>query len=261
MDVGLYSTLFGLGLAGGIASGLVGLGGGIIMVPLLLYVPPAIGVATLPMKIVAGMTSVQSFAGALSGAFGHKRHNRISQPLALWLGVPMTAGSLAGSIASNALSSDLMLLVFAAMAVVAAVMMVLPKPESHEEPDPAHVTFNRTLTVAVGLVVGVLSGIVGQGGSFLFIPAMLYLLHIPTRIAIGTALAVGIASSVAVLLGRFGTNQIPFAMSAFLVAGVLIGAQLGSHLSQRTPRRVLRGVLSALIAATAAKIWYQLVVA
>jgi uncharacterized membrane protein YfcA len=70
-----------------------------------------------------------------------------------------------------------------------------------------------------------------------------------------------VASSVAVLLGRFGTNQIPFLMSAFLVAGVLVGAQLGSHLSQRTPRKVLRRVLSVLIAATAAKIWYQLVVA
>jgi uncharacterized membrane protein YfcA len=213
------------------------------------------------MKVVAGMTSVQSFAGALSGTIGHKRHNRISRVLALWLGVPMTAGSLAGSLASNAISSELMLLVFAAMAIVAAVMMVLPRPESHEEPHPAHIHFNRPLTATVGLVIGVLSGIVGQGGSFLFIPAMLYLLHIPTRIAIGTALAVGVASSIAVLLGRFGTNQIPFAMSAFLVAGVLIGAQLGSHLSQHTPRKVLRGVLSALIAVTAAKIWYQLVVA
>lgn len=260
MDVEFYTVLLGLGLAGGLASGLVGLGGGIIMVPLLLYVPPALGMTALSMKVVAGMTSVQSFAGALSGALGHRRHNRISPTLALWLGVPMTAGSLAGSVASDTISSELMLLVFAGMAIVAAVMMVLPRTEDPAEPDPAHISFNRPLTVSVGLVIGVLSGVVGQGGSFLFIPAMLYLLHIPTRIAIGTALAVGVASSIAVLLGRIGTSQIPFALSAVLVAGVLIGAQIGSHLSQRTPRRVLRGVLSALIAATAAKICYQLVV-
>jgi uncharacterized membrane protein YfcA len=107
-------------------------------------------------------------------------------------------------------------------------------------------------------VIGLLAGIIGQGGAFLFIPAMIYLLHIPTRIAIGTALAVGIASSIAVLLGRVGTNQIPYLMSAVLVAGVLIGAQFGSVVSQRTPRQALRRVLAILITITAIKMWYEI---
>jgi hypothetical protein len=85
-----------------------------------------------------------------------------------------------------------------------------------------------------------------------FIPAMLFLLKIPMRIAIG------IASSTAVLIGRLGTNQIPWLMSAVLVAGVIAGAQAGSALSQRTPRRLLRGILSVLIAGSAMKICYEL---
>jgi uncharacterized membrane protein YfcA len=83
---------------------------------------------------------------------------------------------------------------------------------------------------------------------------MLYLLHIPTRICIGSALAIGILSSGAVLLGRLGTSQIPWQNSLILVAGVIIGAQLGSILSQRTPRVVLRRVLAVVILATAIKI-------
>jgi hypothetical protein len=261
MDTALFGTLFVLGLFGGFASGLLGLGGGIIMVPLLLYVPPLLGVGALTMKVVAGMTSVQSFFGAVSGAFAHKRYNRISLPLALTLGGSMAAGSLAGSFASQWLSSEVLLFVFAFMAVVAAVMMLLPKREDAADPDPASVRFDRPLTISVGLVVGTLAGIVGQGGAFLFIPAMLYILRIPTRITIGTALVVGIVSSVAVLLGRLGTSQIPFLMSAVLVAGVLLGAQAGSVLSQRTPRQALRTILSLLIMATAAKIWHGLLVA
>ncbi|OGI48355.1 MAG: hypothetical protein A3A87_09760 [Candidatus Muproteobacteria bacterium RIFCSPLOWO2_01_FULL_60_18] len=261
MDAGLFPTLFSLGLLGGFLSGLLGIGGGIIMVPLLLYVPSALGVGALTMKTVAGITSVQSFFGALSGAIGHKRYNRISVPLAYAVGGSTTVGSLAGSIASAHLSSETLLMVFAAMAIVAAVMMVLPKHEVGPEPEVASLQFNKPLAIAVGLVIGTLSGIIGQGGAFLFVPAMLYILRIPTRITIGTTLAVGIASSAAVLVGRLGTSQIPYLMSAVLVAGVLIGAQLGSVMSQKTPRRLLRGVLSALIAATALKIWHELLLA
>jgi uncharacterized membrane protein YfcA len=261
LEPGLASTLFGLGLLGGFLSGLLGIGGGIIMVPLLLYVPPALAVGTLTMKTVAGITSVQSFFGALSGAFGHKRYNRISKSLALALGGSMAAGSLAGSVSSKFVSSDVMLITFALMAIAAAIMMFIPRPEEVENQDVSSLDFSRTMAVAIGLSIGVLGGVIGQGGAFLFIPAMLYLLKIPTRIAIGTALAVGIASSIAVLVGRIGTNQIPYAMSAVLVAGVLIGAQLGSHLSQKTPRKALQRILSVLITVTAIKICYEVLLA
>ena len=208
MDAGLFPTLFSLGLLGGFLSGLLGIGGGIIMVPLLLYVPSALGVGTLSMKTVAGITSVQSLFGALSGAIGHKRYNRISMPLAYAVGGSATAGSLTGSIASVYLTSEILLMVFAAMAIVAAVMMVLPRHENGPEPDVESLQFNKPLAVVIGLGIGLLSGIIGQGGAFLLVPAMLYILRIPTRITIGTTLAVGIASSAAVLVGRLGSAAI-----------------------------------------------------
>lgn len=254
----MFPTLLSLGLIGGFMSGLLGIGGGIIMVPLLLYVPAMVGVGTLSMKTVAGITSMQSFFGAVSGAIGHKRYNRISMPLAMTVGGSTTIGALLGSIISAYLSSEIILMVFASMAIVAAIMMLIPNRESKSEAPIESLQFNKPLAIVVGAVVGLLSGIIGQGGAFLFVPAMLYILHIPTRITIGTTLAVGIVSSAAVLIGRAGTHQIPYLMSAVLVAGVLIGAQLGSILSQKTPQRLLRGVLSVLIAATAIKIWYEL---
>jgi len=261
MDGVLAGTLFGLGLFGGFLSGLLGIGGGIIMVPLLLYVPPLLGAGALTMKVVAGLTTVQSFFGAASGAFAHKRYNRISLPLALTMGGSMGIGSFAGSYISQWLTSETLLFVFACMAVAAALLMLLPKREDHADPDPATVPFNSPLTVATGLGIGILTGIVGQGGAFLFIPVMLYVLGIPTRITIGTALAIGIVSSSAVLLGRLGSSQIPYMMSLVLVAGVLIGAQVGGYFSQRTPKGILRKVLSVLIMATAVKIWHGLITA
>jgi len=121
------------------------------------------------------------------------------------------------------------------------------------------IKFNKPFAAIIGTSIGLMAGIIGQGGAFLFIPAMMFLLHIPTRIAIGTALAIGIASSIAVLIGRMGTNQIPYAMSAVLVVGVLLGAQVGSILSQKTPRLILRRILALLITVAALKMWFEII--
>ena len=259
MELDLFVCLFVLGLFGGFISGLLGIGGGIIMVPLLLYVPPLFNIAMLDMRTVAGITAVQSFAGALSGAFGHKRYNRISTPLALIMGGSMALSSLIGSILSKYTSSEVMLMVFASMAIASVVMMFIPKPEVGDTLEAHEITFNKPLAAVIGITIGLMAGIIGQGGAFLFIPAMLFLLHIPTRVAIGTALAIGIPSSIAVLIGRVGTNQIPYAMSTVLVIGVLLGAQVGSILSQKTPRVVLRRILAVLITVAALKMWFEII--
>ncbi len=252
MDATLLAAIFSLGLGGGFLSGLLGIGGGVLIFPLLLLVPPALGLAPLAVKSAAAITAVQSFFGALSGALGHHRHRRISYPLALWFGAPMATGAFAGSIGSHFAPAAWIVFTFSLMAAAAAVLMLLPGPrESADETVPAQLSFNRALTVLFGLVLGALSGLVGQGGAFLFIPVMLYALRIPMRITIGTALVIGIASSSAVLLGRLGTAQIPWVPASLAVVGAVIGGQLGSRLSQRVPRRILRGGLSVIIVGTA----------
>lgn len=250
--------LFALGTLGGLLSGLVGIGGGIIMVPLLLYIPPVLGFPALGMKVVAGMTTVQSFAGAMSGAIGHNKFRRVHPRLVLAMGGPMTIACFLGSHWSVLVPEPAMLATFGGMAGVAALLMFLPR-KSIEDDDLGNLSFNVPLAVIIGTVIGSLSGIIGQGGAFLYIPALLYLLHIPTRITIGSALAIGVLSSTGVLLGRLGSNQIPWADTLILVAGVIVGARLGSVFSQSVPREVLRRILSVLIMVTTAKIGMEII--
>jgi len=257
MEYETYTLMFTLGFIGGGLSGLLGIGGGIIMVPLLLYVPPVIGLVELPMRVVAGMTTVQSFIGAISGASKHNKFKRIHIPLACYLGIPMAIGSFSGSFISKQVSNELMLQAFGVMAVCAAILMFLPKRDEHDDPDLNDVSFSKPLAIFTGATIGIFAGIIGQGGAFLFIPAMIYLLSIPTRIVIGTALLIGIMSSAAVFIGRLGSGQIPWGWSAFMVAGVLIGAQVGAAFSQKTPVHILRHILAVIITGTAIKIWFE----
>jgi uncharacterized membrane protein YfcA len=261
VEIPLHATLFALGLLGGLLSGLVGIGGGIIMFPLLLYVPPAFGLAALSVKAAASITAVQSLLGALSGAFAHHRHRRVYFPLALDFGGAMALTALIGSVASSTIPEKIILVLFALLAVIAGLLMLLQRPEV---PEPAvaggRYHYSRLRAWSLGAVIGVCAGLIGQGGGFLFVPVMMAFLGAPLRIAIGTALAVGVASSAAVVLGRIGTAQIPWVLTVVTVSGGIIGAQIGSELSQRLPRRTLRIILAGAIFLTAIKMVGGLVV-
>jgi hypothetical protein len=177
----------------------------------------------------------------------------------LSFGGSMAVTSLLGSLLSHQVSEHWILVIFAAMASTAAILMLLRRPEVEERVDELHpLNFSRPRAIALGAGIGVCSGLVGQGGGFLFVPVLMYFLNAPLRVAIGTALAVGVASSAAVVLGRAGTAQIPYLLAGVTVAGAIIGAQVGAELSQRTPREMLRRILSVVVLATAAKMVYGL---
>jgi len=257
VEISLYATLFVLGLLGGLLSGLVGIGGGIIMFPLLLYVPPAFGFAALAVKAAASITAVQSLFGAISGAVAHHRHRRVYFPLALDFGGTMAVTSLIGSLLSSRIPEIWILVLFALLAVIAALLMLLQRPEFAEPSfadGPYH--YSRMRAWSLGAAIGCCAGLIGQGGGFLFVPVMMAFLRTPLRMAIGTALAVGVVSSAAVVLGRIGTAQIPWLLTAITVSGGILGAQIGSEFSQRLPRRMLRSILATVILLTALKmIW------
>jgi len=251
------SVLFSLGLIGGFFSGLLGIGGGIIMVPLLLYVPSLIGLEAISMKTAAGITMVQSLAGAFSGLMIHKKNNFVHRQLVIFMGAGSITGSLAGSIFSKQIKGEIMLGIFAGMALVATILMLIPRKKADEIP-VEDVTFNIYLAISVALLVGILGGIVGQGGAFILIPIMLYVLKIPTRIALGSSVAISFLSALAGFVGKWGTGQIPFMMALILVGGAVLGAQAGGRLSKRLKTASLRSILSVLIAFTALKMWFEL---
>lgn len=251
-------TLFLLGLTGGFFSGLLGIGGGIIMVPLLLYIPSLVGIGAITMKTAAGITMVQSLAGSFSGLLVHRKNKFVHFHLVLYMGSSGIIGSLIGSVFSKHLESEVMLGIFAIMALIATMIMYLLNNDKDDEISVEDITFNKYLAVLVALIVGLLGGIVGQGGAFILIPLMLYVLKIPTRIALGSSVGIAFLSALAGFVGKWSTGQIPFVMALVLVAGSVLGAQLGGYLSKRMNTSGLRLVLNLVITGTALKMWFEL---
>jgi uncharacterized membrane protein YfcA len=258
VTLALALTLFVLGTAGAFVAGLLGVGGAIVMIPLLLYVPSFLGVGTLDMKSVAGITMAQVFVAAVSGTIAHRRGRAVHGPL-VWIGgVSMAGGSLVGALVSKYMSQRFLLLVFALMAT-AATGLVAVRMESLELPIFAdHVRFSRPRAAVVSLGVGLGAGLVGAGGAFLLVPLLVGLVGIPLRVTIGSSLGITALASAAGLAGKIITWQVPWPLALTVAVGAVPGAQLGARVSRRIPTRLLKATLFVIVAATAVGTWWDL---
>lgn len=252
--MGLYLLIAVLGIFCGFFSGLLGIGGGIIMAPLLLYVPPLFGFKPLSMHIVAGLTIVQGLVACISGVIVHKRFNSVSGKLAGWMGITIFAAALLGGAGSDYVSHHFLLLIFGALAFLAAVLMLKPDKTAGDSSTVEKLPFSRWRAMVSAGGVGVLGGMVGQGGSFILIPLMTSFVHIPTRIAIGSNLAIVLLSTTAGFIGKAATGQIHWLLAIPIVLTVVPAAQVGGILSHRVPVVQLRKILGGIIALAAVRI-------
>ncbi|MDH4027965.1 MAG: sulfite exporter TauE/SafE family protein [Nitrospirota bacterium] len=257
MDIPFLISLLFLGLGGGFLSGLLGLGGAIFMIPLLLYVPPLLGVGQLDMKEVAAISMVQVLSASLSGLIVHNKNRFVSRSLLLYMGLCNAAGNLAGSLFSKHTKSDFLLAIFATMAVIAAVVMFIPKREQGEDIRPEDLQYNRPLACVLSLAIGLFGGMVGAPGAFIYIPAMIYILNIPTRIVIGSTLGIVFLGALMGTIGKMATGQIIWPYAIALVIGTVPGAQIGGRASKNINTKSLRLAIAVIIAVTGLRMWYQ----
>lgn len=251
----LYLFLWAAGSIVGFFSGLLGIGGGILMFPLLLYVPSLLGLDPIGVKNITGLTMIQGFFASLTAMFFYNRHNLVNKSLVLTLGLSLFMSSLTGSFVSKVVPDKPLLFIFGVLAFAASIMMLIPRSYAGDEVTEDKVTFHKPTTIVIGITIGFLIGLVGQGGAFIIIPLLLYVLRIPLRVALGSTLAIGLFSSSAGLVGKIATGQVPFYLAAAILLGAIPAARLGSVVGRKTKAEYLRWLLALLIIATAVKIW------
>ncbi|HYQ47457.1 MAG TPA: sulfite exporter TauE/SafE family protein [Thermodesulfovibrionales bacterium] len=253
-----YLFLVLAGAIVGFFSGLLGIGGGILMFPLLHYLPQVFGFEAIGVKNITGLTMVQGFFASLSAMLFYQKQGLVNKSLVWTLGLSLFLSSLVGSFASKAVPDKALLFIFGALALIAAALMFIPRSYGKDDLTEDRVSFHKPTAIVIGVTVGFLVGLVGQGGAFITIPLMLYVLKIPLRVALGSTLAIGLFSATAGTIGKVATGQVPFGMAGALLVGAVPVAKAGAWVSKRTKTYYLRWLLALIIAATALKIWTDL---
>ena len=250
--------VLGVGIFSGFFSGLLGLRGRLLMTPMLRYGPSMAGLGGLTVKEITGMTMVQGFAGAVSGLARHRGYGMVSWRLVRYVGIAAGLSALAGAVVSKWVADGAILAIFGTMALIAAALIFLPGSRAaQDQSEPGPFSFNAPLALMLGGSVGFAGGLVGQAGSFILIPSMLYILRVPTRIAIASNLGIILFSAVGGIAGKLTTAQVPIELALIMVAGSVPSAQAGAIVSRRMQPRLLRYALALVVAGAAVRIWFD----
>jgi uncharacterized protein len=284
LSVNLF-VLLAMGGAVGFLSGMFGVGGGFLITPLLIFynIPPAVAVATGANQVVAS-----SFSGALA----HLKRGTIDIPLGLMLLVGGMAGSALGVFAYSWLRElgqlDLVIsiLYVVFLGTIGSLMLAeslraLRRSSRGEDVSlkrsgqhnwihrlPWKMRFRRSKlyvsiipVIGLGAAVGVLAGIMGVGGGFIIVPAMIYLLKVPTNVVIGTSLLQITMVAAFTTIIQASTNQsVDIVLGLTLMIGGVIGAQYGVKVGQKLRGEQLRALLGALVLFVALRLAFNLFV-
>lgn len=232
----------------GLVLGALGGGGSILAVPIFVYVLSADPKAAIAMSLpVIGLTS-------LAGAWGHWREGRLDLRQAVLFGAAAMAGAYAGARLAVFVPGGMQLAALGAVMGAAALSMLrprrLPPPARVEPPSVA-------LSAASGLGIGVLTGLLGIGGGFLFVPALVLFGRLPMKHAVGTSLLVIAMSSTAGLLGYIGQVAVDWGLVARFTAGALAGLAAGVHAVRLVPHRTLQRAFGVFLLVVAGWLLYQ----
>lgn len=229
----------------GVTLGLLGGGGSILTVPILVYVvelEPKRAIATS--LLVVGCTSVAAM-------IPHARGLRVQWRTGLIFGAAGMAGAFAGGRIAHFIPGGVLLLAFGATMLVAAAAMMRGRKAAADETigGPKHLPIPMVL--AQGALVGAFSGLVGAGGGFLVVPALVLLGGLPMGVAVGTSLVVIAMQSFAGFAGYMGHVSIDWRLAAMVTAAAVAGSVVGGLLAGRVPQALLRKAFAWFVVAMA----------
>ncbi|MEH6947405.1 sulfite exporter TauE/SafE family protein [Bacillus sp. JJ634] len=258
MDIGFMIVIFLIGFIGSYLSGMVGIGGSIIKYPMLLYIPPLFGITAFSSHEVSGISAVQVLFATIGGVWVYRKGGYLNKTLIGYMGISILLGSFIGSYGSRWMSESGINVIYGILALIAAVMMFIPK-KNIDDQSFDQVTFNKWLATGLAFIVGIGSGIVGAAGSFLLVPIMLTVLKIPTRMTIASSLAITFISSIGSTVGKVSTGQVDLYPAVIMIIASLLASPLGAKAGKKMNTKVLQVLLALLISVTTIKIWLDIV--
>ncbi|MDA0261421.1 MAG: sulfite exporter TauE/SafE family protein [Proteobacteria bacterium] len=283
MSVSIF-LLLGMGAGVGFLSGMFGVGGGFLMTPLLLFigVPPAVAVASEANQVAAA---------SVSGVIAHWRRGNVDFKMGFVMLLGGSCGAAIGvmlfrflrEIGQVELMISISYVVFlttvGGLMVIESVQAILRNRRPAVSRRRLHTHYwvhgwplrlrfpksklyiSAIPPFGLGLMVGILAAIMGVGGGFFLIPAMIYLLGMPTMIAVGTSLfQIIFVTSISTFLHALTNQTVDVVLALILLAGAGIGAQLGSRVGAELRGEQLRALLGTLVVGVGVKLGIDLVV-
>jgi len=250
VDIGNIFILLLIGCASGLLAGFFGVGGGIVLIPFLLYYFQSTGVTSLvATHMTFGTSLLVILFSSLAASYQYHRNGQIVWRALVIIGLASVVGAFGGSMLAGALQGKTLQRIFAALVGFAAFRLLVDMRKPRGNPEP---NLGIPGLVWTGLAVGLASSLAGVGGGVLSIPIMYSILHFPLKRAMGTSSATivitALASVIGYVMSGWGNPLLPEGTLGYvdvlhampIILGTVPLASLGAHLAEKTSSSALK---------------------
>jgi uncharacterized membrane protein YfcA len=254
------------GVVGGIMAGLLGVGGGIVIVPVLYHFLTTMGVdESLRMQVAVATSLTTIIATAISSTRSHYKKGSVDTALLKHWGPAIIVGVILGTTIGGLADGRVLTIVFAVVALIVAGNMILVKDrETNEAKNPP-----KSVWAVLGVIAGSLSAMMGIGGGTICVPVLNFLGY-DIRRAVGTSAAIGLIIALPGTIGYamsgigvdgrppFSLGYVNILAAALLTPMTVLCAPIGARIAHTIPRRALRMCFGLFLAITSARMFYDL---
>ncbi len=220
-----YITFILIGLVGGTVSGLMGIGGGTVIIPLLLYL------SGIDIKAATAMSMVHIVFASISGTIFNYYQKTIIFKYSLYFGLSSMLFSFIGGYLTKYIPDLTIKIMYVSALTVSFIILLLRSRITGHKTEPSKNDFYKI--IPIGAVAGFMAGILGIGGGFLFVPALLFFMGLPMNIATGTSLGAIIFTSIPGLAGKILSVDFNILFGVIVGIGGIGGARLGTYLKRK----------------------------
>ncbi len=253
-----YLKFLGIGLMGGVTAGLLGAGGGVFIIPILIYI------TNIEIKTATSISAVQVFFASSFGTLFNWLQKTIDLRCALIIGLPGAVSYFFGSYFTGYFPETVIKIIYLSVVILALALFFIKKknrptkdgegtgPGSPEDIKPYF------KVVPISLVAGFAFGILGVGGGFLYVPLLVLLFNFPLRQAIGTSLLIVLFNAIPGIAGKLLSVRFDFFIGLAVAAGAIGGSRLGTYLSKKLKPKVIRVIFIVLLSVIIIRVAFDL---
>jgi len=236
-----------------LAGGIVGVGSVLLIAPALFLGAPLLFGVTLDFKAITTLTTFSVVVSAARSILVYRGFGLIRREVNLPMAIPAFLGACLGVACANVVSSQVVQIVFALASFAGAAIILLPYNRAHDVMErDLHV--NPLVIGSIGFGIGIVGGLAGAGGGFLLVPMLLWVIRLPTRVALGAASLNGLIIALVAFAGRITTFHTDWGMLLAVGIGSFIGAGAGTQLQQRVPTTIIRRAFAVVVGISALRL-------
>jgi uncharacterized protein len=241
-----YIIFLLIGVVGGTVAGLMGIGGGTVIIPLLLYL------SGVEIKAATAISMVHIVFASISGTIFNYYQKTIIFKYALYFGLSSMAFSFLGGYFTRFIPDITIKIMYLAALTISFVMLLMRSRIAEHRTEPSKKDIYKI--IPIGAVAGLMAGILGIGGGFLFVPALLFFMGLPMNLATGTSLGAIIFTSIPGLIGKAISVDFNILFGVIVGIGGIVGARLGTYLKTRIDQKVTRIIFILFFVAVFARV-------